>query len=194
MTLWTPLILVVVSVLAVVSIILVIRALPKRTPYSEEERREMTGAPMPVLQKRAWSGLLVSSATLVTISIILVRRGAAEYWENDNLRLMVVGVFLVGVVGYTLVSAIAAAIAERRGELDERDRAILSRAPRVQSATLLIALAVWLVSLQQMFRDEGAVPTVYLYLMFGSIIIISLIAESLGILLGYWLKLGDGKG
>ena len=75
----------------------------------------------------------------------------------------------------------------------ERDRAILARAPLAQSTGLILVLAIWMISLGQMFHAEGVVPMVYIYLIFGSVILTSLIAQSVGILLGYWLGVGRGE-
>lgn len=50
---------------------------------------------------------------------------------------------------------------------------------------MLVTLAVWLIGLQESYRAEGAVPVFYLYLMFWSVLVVSLLAFPLGILLGY---------
>ena len=153
----------------------------------------MAHAPMPPLEKRAWWSLVIGVAMFVTITAILVVQGAAVYWENDNLRTLVLTIFLGGLIGY--VGVLASSLPkEREGRVDERDRLILSRAPKVQSALVLIALAAWLVALTRMFHDEGAVPVVYLYLMFGCIIIITIIGQALGILFGYWMVARYGEG
>ena len=49
-----------------------------------------------------------------------------------------------------------------------------------------MSLATWLMVLTRMFRAEGAVPVVYLYLMFGSVLLVSMFGQSLGILVGFW--------
>lgn len=190
---WMPLTLVTVVLLAAVAIVLLIRARPRRTPATAEERREMADVPMPLLQKRALWNLLIGVATLGTIATILGKTGAAAYWENDDLRLTVVGIFIAGLIGYVLVLLLTVGIDPKR-KLDERDRLILSHAPNAQSAAMLLALAAWLVSLTEMYHEQQAVPVVYLYLMFGSIVLINLIGQSVGILLGYWMQVGHGEG
>jgi hypothetical protein len=182
-----------VLVFAVVGVVLLIRAWSRRMPQSLEEREELASAPMPPLQKRAWWGLLISGVTFVVIAVILFNEGAAAYWEDDDLRLVVLAIFLAGLFGYVAVVLVNLVKQERRGDVDERDRSILSRAPNVQSAGVIIALAAWTGALPKMFRVEGAVPVVYLYLMFGSVILVSLIAQSAGILLGYWLVARRGQ-
>jgi len=83
---------------------------------------------------------------------------------------------------------------EMAGSVDERDRAILARAPIVQSTAVLLSLAAWLVSLGQKFHEQGVVPMVYLYLLFGSIVLIMMIAQSFGVLLFYWIGVGNAEG
>ena len=48
-------------------------------------------------------------------------------------------------------------------------------------------LAAWMISLTEHFREQGAVPVVYLYLIFGSVILMNIISQAIGILLGYWM-------
>ena len=152
----------------------------------------MARAPMPALQKRAWWGLAIGGVTLAAITAILTAKGAAAYWENDDLRLFVVAIFLGGLFAYVAVVLLALVKEERDGSLDERDQAILRRASTAQSAAILLALAAWLTALPKMFHSEGAVPVVYLYLMFGSVVLVHMIGQSVGILLGYWFAARHG--
>jgi hypothetical protein len=71
---------------------------------------------------------------------------------------------------------------QRSARFDERDRQVLAQAGTYQIGFVLVSLA------------EGAVPMVYLYLMFGSIVMISFIGQAAGILLGYWLGERFGQG
>ena len=168
------------------------RSLPKRVDLSPEERAEMAATPMPPLQKRALWGLLVTAATLAIITVILTNRGAAAYWDNDNLRLTVVAIFLVGLFAYT-GTLLLPLIKGGMRQLDERDRIVLSKAGAVQSGLVLLALAGWLISLTERFREQGAIPVVYLYLIFGSIVLVNLLGQSLGILVGYWMGSSHGE-
>ncbi len=58
----------------------------------------------------------------------------------------------------------------------------------------LLVLAAWMISLTERFRAEGAVPVVYLYWIFGSVILTNIIAQAIGILLGYWMVGRRGEG
>ncbi len=190
---WLPIGLITVVALGAVAVALLVRSWPKRDELSAEERAEMAATPMPALQKRAWWGLAVTLATLAIITVILMNQGAAAYWEDDSLRLTVVGIFMAGLFGY-VVTLLAPLIRGNRHKLDERDRMVLSRAGAVQSGLVLIALAGWLITLTERFREQGAIPVVYLYLLFGSIVLINLIGQSLGILLGYLIGSANGEG
>jgi len=183
-----------VAVLAgmLVAVIAVVRAIPPRPELSPEERAEMANAPMSLLAKRAWLGLSISALTLVVIAVILFTKGAAAYWDNDDLRSLVVGIFLVGMLGYVFAVPVVLAFDEERGRLDERDASILRRAATVQWATVILTLGAWLTALPKMFHSEGAVPVVYLYLMFGSVLLVSLFGQALGILIGNWWAVRRG--
>ncbi len=169
-----------------VGAVLLLRSLP-RGPLSPEERGELAKAPIPRLQRRAWWGLAISGLTLVAVTSILFSQGAAAYWENDDLRLLVLGIFLGGLFAYVAVVLVALAKDESDKRLDERDQLILRRAATTQVTMMILTLAAWLVVLPKMFHEQGAVPVVYLYLMFGSVILVALLGQSLGILIGYWI-------
>ena len=159
-----------------------------------EERAEMAAAPMPALKKRALLGLSIGALTAAIVTWMVATNGAAEYWDNDDLRLAVAVVFVAGLVAHSLVPALFMLKDELANRIDERDQAILARAPVVQSTAVLLALASWMVSLAQRFHEQGAVPMVYMYLIFGSIILVMMIAQSFGVLLLYWIGIGSAKG
>ena len=126
--------------------------------------------------------------------MILVDKGAAEYWEHDDLRMLVVAIFLGGIIAHPLASYLFQLRAELSGSVDEREAAIQSRAPTIQPPAILLTLAAWLLTLVRRYHDEGAVPMVYLYLIFGSVILVMMITKSLGVLLGHWYGQRYGKG
>jgi len=72
------------------------------------------------------------------------------------------------------------------GQVDERDRLIMERAPRFQFLAVLFSLTAWVIVLTEVFRDQGQVPVIYLTLILISTLIIGTIAQALGILFGYW--------
>jgi hypothetical protein len=50
---------------------------------------------------------------------------------------------------------------------------------------MAVTLALWVVGLQQAFWGVGAVPMVYLYLIFWSMLIVKSLALPLGVAIGY---------
>lgn len=176
-----------VVVLGVVAVFLLARSWPRTGDLTAEERREMADVPMPSMQRSALAGFVLGVAMFGVISWILSTRGAMTYWEDDGLRLLVLGLFLVGLIGTAVVTNLPILRAGSKAGLDERDQAVIARAPTAQATLVLLALAAWMVVLGERFHDEGAVPVVYLYLIFGSAVLLMMIGQSLGILLGYWL-------
>ncbi len=183
-----------VVLLAVVGAVIGAKAWPRKPDLTEEERAELAGAPMPYGMKGALVGFIIAVVTLGVIMGILMKSGAMAYWEDDDLRLIVVGIFLAGLVGHVTVTGLLMAKAEFQGKIDERDQAVMARAPAAQSALVLIGLAIWTTYLTREFRAEGAIPVVYMYLIFGSVILLVLMGQSLGILLGYWIGGRGAKG
>ena len=177
-----------------VTVFLLYRVWAQRARLSPEERREIAATPMPKLQKRAGLSLALGVLTLGTISAILTVRGAAEYWDNDDLRTLVVGIFLAGLATYVSLLVSMVGPGASGDGLDERDRDVLGRAPMAQSAMILVALAIWFAYLTQHFRDQGTVPVVYLYLTFGLVVLVNWIGHSAGILLGYRMENRFGEG
>jgi hypothetical protein len=190
---WQVPILGTVVVLGVVAVVLLIRVWPRRGPVSADEREEMANAPLSPSQKGALWGLLIGLGTLATITAILITKGAAEYWENDDLRLLVVAIFIGGIVAHPLVSNLCHIKSVLKGRVDEREGAIVSRSSIVQPPAILLTLAVWLLILTKRYHEQGAVPVVYLYLMFGSIILVMMTAQSVGVLLGHWIGSRHGR-
>jgi hypothetical protein len=76
-------------------------------------------------------------------------------------------------------------LARVRRSMDERDREIMNRAPAVRSAAALVTLAAWSVVLTEAYRDEGSVPLIFPNLIFASTFMVSVLARSVGVLLGY---------
>jgi hypothetical protein len=181
-------------VLVAVVVVLSVRAWSRRGPVSADERKEIASAPMAPTQKGAWWGLLIGVVTLAVLSGILLTKGAAECWENDYLRLVVMGIFIGGIVAHLVMSNRFHITSILQGSMDEREGMIISRASIVLPPAILITLAAWMIMLTERYNEQGAVPLVYLNLVFGSTILVMLIAQSVGVLLGHWIGGFDGQG
>ena len=190
---WSATLLVIVVLLAAVPIYALFRIWRGRPRLTDQERTEAAASPLTRLQRNAWLGVAVGVAALGTIAVLINTYGVAEYWNNDSLRLVIVGIFIGALVVCALLLSASTSARKKSSRFDERDRQVLSQAGNYQIAFVLVSLATWLILLGERFHAEGAVPMVYLYLMFGSIVMISFIGQAAGILLGYWLGERFGK-
>jgi len=177
---WSAAILVIVVLLAAIPIYALFRIWRGRPRLSDEERSEAAASPLTRLQRNAWLGVAVGVAALGTIAVLI--------------RLAILALFIGALVVCAILLSASAAARKKKSRFDERDRQVLAQAGTYQIGFVLISLAIWLVALGERFHAEGAVPMVYLYLMFGSIVMISFIGQAAGILLGYWFGERFGQG
>jgi hypothetical protein len=139
---------------------------------------------MAPMQKRAWWGLAAGLAFAAAFIIVFFTMGGvAKFDVNANFRL-IVDALAIGALVINLV--IVNAPMRRRGMVDERDIKIIDRAPRVQWLAAIFTLVAWTIGLTERYHATGLVPSVYLYVVFLSVLVVSTIAQSAGILLGYW--------
>jgi hypothetical protein len=92
------------------------------------------------------------------------------------------GIWVGGLIVYLVLFY---TILRKTNLVDERDRLIYDRSPRTQWLAVIFTLVAWVIGLAEGFHGQG-VPTVYLYLMFFTVLCVSAIAGNIGILLGYW--------
>jgi len=145
---------------------------------------------MAPLQKRAFLSLVFGLALTLAFVIVLVMEGDVSALESNlNLRL----VMYAALVGVPLVYLILVGLTLRKPtQVDERDRLIMERSSRVQWLSVIFSLVAWTIILTEVYHDQGQVPVAYLNLIFVSTLIIGTLAQSLGILLGYWRMNSNG--
>lgn len=137
---------------------------------------------MAPLQKRAFYGLLIGFIWIVAIVVVFILKGGVSAFDEDQgFRLIVDGLWIGGLVVYLIIFE---TILRRPGYVDERDKLILDKAPRFQWLAVIFSLVAWVIALSESYQDEG-VPVVFLYLIFMSVLIVSMIGQSIGILIGY---------
>jgi hypothetical protein len=139
----------------------------------------------PIQRAARWS-LVVSLPLMLIAGGVIASEGPTVYQDDDTIRLLVTGLLIASL--FTLAAPmLVAGIWSSRGDdkLDERDRAILSRAPAGQAGAMLVVLAVWTIALQESFRGQPGIPHEFLYLIFWSCALVSLLASNVGILMGY---------
>ncbi len=136
------------------------------------------------LQKRALYSLVIGLVLTITLVAVLVAQGDVTTFDRDlNLRLTMYAVL----IGVPLVYLILVNLSLRKStQVDERDRLIIERSSRVRWLAVIFSLAGWTIGLTEIYREQGQVPVAFLNLIFISILIIGMLAQSLGILLGYW--------
>ena len=145
---------------------------------------------MAPLQKRAWFGLTIGILwAAVTIAVFITGGGVDEFTESQSFRIIMDALFIGWLVVYAIL--MAPILRFRRADkgkvsVDERDLAILNRAPVIQLWAIIISLIAWAIGLTEIYWDEGAVPVMYLYIIFFSSLVVSTLAQSLGIIIGYW--------
>jgi hypothetical protein len=139
---------------------------------------------MAPLQKRALSSLVIGLFLSVVVAGVLVAQGDVTAFErNLYLRLIV----YTAMIGVPLAYLILVHLTLRKPtQIDERDRLIIERSGRIQYLAIILSLAAWMIALTEVYREQGEVPVGFLNLIFISILIIGILAQSFGILLGYW--------
>jgi len=138
---------------------------------------------MAPLQKRALIGFLLGLILAFLLVVVFATRDIYTFDTDVNFRLMVYALW----AGVPLVYLITINLTLRKPEqIDERDKAIMEKAPRIQYLAVLFSTIVWVIVLTEAFWDKGQVPVIFLTLMLISTLVISTLAQSLGILTGYW--------
>ena len=139
---------------------------------------------MAPLQKRALYSLLIGLILAGALVLVFITRGDVTTFHEDlGFRLVVYALWIgVLVVHLTLMSLTL----RKPGRIDERDRLIMGRATQVQLLSVILSLIVWVIVLTEVFWEQRQVPVIFLTLIFISILIVSTLAQSFGILIGYW--------
>jgi hypothetical protein len=157
-------------------------------------RARPSGAPLPPdtdfpatpLQRVSRWSLALGLLLALAAAALVVVSGAEATFESDALRLTFT-TLLLGVLGILAAASIwlKGQVVRPDGALDERDKAILGRAPAMQAAAMMVTLAIWIIGLAEHFHDVGAVPVFYLYLVFWSCAVVNLLGLPVGVLVEY---------
>jgi hypothetical protein len=138
---------------------------------------------MAPLQKRAFYGIIFGVAWIIAMIVVFILKGGASVFNTDEtFRLIMDSIWIGGLIVYLVLLY---PILGKTTLVDERDRLIYDRSPRIQWLAIIFTLVAWVIGLTERFHDQG-VPTVYLYLMFFTVLCVSSIAQCIGILFGYW--------
>jgi hypothetical protein len=137
---------------------------------------------MAPLQKRALCGLTFGVIWAVAIIVVfIVKGGVSTFSEDHGFRLIIDGLWVGGLIFY----AILMLTLRKQTQVDERDRLILSQAPVVQLWAVILSLVIWTIVLTEIYWDQG-IPPIFMYIIFMFTLIVGAVAQSIGILIGYW--------
>ena len=139
---------------------------------------------MAPLQRRALLSLIIGLVFAVALIVVFLLEGDVTAFNRDETLRWITYAALIGVPLTYLV--LIDLTSRKPTELDERDRLIILRSGRVQWLAVIFSLAAWTIALTEIYREQRQVPVVFLTLIFISTLIISILAQSSGILLGYW--------
>jgi hypothetical protein len=143
---------------------------------------------MTPLQKRALYGLAFGVVWAVAIIVVfIVKGGVSTFSEDLGFRLIVDGLWIGGLIFYGILMLTL----RKQRQVDERDRLILDRAPVVQLWAVIFSLVIWTIVLTESYWDQG-IPPIFMYIVFMATLIVSTVAQSIGILIGYWRGVSRG--
>jgi hypothetical protein len=141
--------------------------------------------PTTPLQRLARMTLVAASLPTLAAAALVAQRGAA-FAESDPVRLTFTGLVVAALAVFAVyMGRVARWSARDDGPLDERDRAILVSAHAAQSPAMLVTLAAWTLGLVEAYQRTRLVPLEYLFLVFWSLILVSVLSLLAGVLLGY---------
>ncbi len=139
---------------------------------------------MAPLQKRAWWGLAIGFVFAAAFVLVFILMGGIDTFDEDQgFRIIIDVLWVGGLVANLIIVNLAL---RKPGMVDERDRMILDRAPRIQWIAVVFTLAAWVIALPMVYQSTDLIPAVYLYVIFMSVLIVSTLAQCLGIVIGYW--------
>ena len=138
---------------------------------------------MAPLQKRALYSLGIGITLAIVLIIVVILKDINTFDEDLGFRMIVYALWIGVPLSYLIIVNLTL---RKPGQIDERDKLIMAKAPMVQYLAILFSLAAWTIALTEAFSDQGHVPVIYLTLIMISTLIISTIAQSAGILIGYW--------
>ena len=139
---------------------------------------------MAPMQKRALWGLALGLIFGVAFIAVFFSMGGIEEFDVNGTFRIIVDILAITalVVNLAIVN-----IPLRNPKLaDERDLQIVEWAPRVQWMAVVFTLVAWVIGLAERYRDTGQMPTAFLFVIFLSVLVVSTLAQSAGILIGYW--------
>ncbi|MFC1900605.1 hypothetical protein ACFLYN_03325 [Chloroflexota bacterium] len=144
---------------------------------------------MAPLQKRSLYSLVTGLVFALALVVVFITRDITTFNEDIGFRITVYALWIAVPLAYLIIVQLTLRKPE---QIDERDKLIIVKASKTQYMAVLFSLVAWVIALTEVFWDQGQVPVIYLTLIMISTLIISTIAQSLGILIGYWRMEANG--
>jgi hypothetical protein len=139
---------------------------------------------MAPLQKRAWWGLVTGLVFAIAFVLVFILKGGiAAFDEDQGFRIIIDVLWIGGLVANLVIVNLAL---RKTGMVDERDRLIADRAPRIQWLAVVFTIVAWTIALTEVYHETGLIPSMFLYIIMMSILIVSTLAQCAGIIIGYW--------
>jgi hypothetical protein len=140
---------------------------------------------MATLQKRALISLVVGLLWTAILVVLFITRGGVQAFETDDSTRILISLLYVGLLATAFFSLSWKTRSGGGVDVDERDLAILKRAPQIQLIAVMLTMAGWVIGLTETYWEQGSIPVMWPYLMMMSTLIASTLAQSLGVLIGY---------
>lgn len=142
--------------------------------------------PTTSLQRLAWQVFVPTLVLTLAAAAVVVHHGVAVAWDNDTVRLTATSLLLAALGVFTYyIARVRMWLMRDDDTLDERDRAILAGAPAGQAPAMMVAMAIWMIALSEKYQATQLVPSAYLYLIFWTLLMISMLAGLAGVIIGY---------
>lgn len=139
---------------------------------------------MAPLQKRAMYGLAFGVIWSIAIAVVFILKGGVLSFDEDaQFRAIIDGLWIGGLVVYLVLFE---TLRRKQGKMDERDKLIMDLSPRVQWLAVIFTLVAWVITLSEIYHEEKQIPVIFLFIISISILIVSMVSQCLGILIGYW--------
>ena len=155
-------------------------ALPAQEPLPEGVE-----LPATLLQRVSWWALGAGLVLSAGAAAVVVVNGPDRTYADDGVRMLFTLLVLAAIAAVGGATIWGKQRSLKPSAFDERDQAILARAPAVQGAAVIVTLAIWTIGLTEHFHVAGAVPVFHLYQLFWSCLLVNLLALPVGVLAGY---------
>jgi len=138
---------------------------------------------MTLLQKRALYSFIIGLVLTVGVVIAMLSQGDIANFDSDSGQRFLLYLVMVGVpLTYLILMNLTL---RKPTQMDERDRRVIERSSRVQWLAVVFTLVAWTIGLTEAYHGQDGVPVAFLNLIFASVLVVSGLAGSLGILFGY---------